>query len=202
MWSRRCQLVVVFMAETTETGLKKPLIPFPAALIRTMCVDGLSLAPVDADRGPLFLSLIKIYISFRFRLLLGVILKLVRVFQQVFIIFYFSMIYCVSFASTLKMRSQTGNVRSLSPTGATGMILLFYKSPSKRLSTLHSNDVASCYFGERCRDSFCFGSLKCCKTLSGPLAHCKRGCCAKMEQTCWNSKCAGRSWGQTASVYV
>lgn len=47
------------------------------------------------------------------------------------------------------MRSQTGNVRSLFPTGATGMIfllhqrqILFYKSLSKCLSTLHSNGTA------------------------------------------------------------
>lgn len=44
------------------------------------------------------------------------------------------------------MRSQTGNVQSLSPTGETGMILLFhqrqilfYKSSDKRFLTLHSN---------------------------------------------------------------
>lgn len=47
------------------------------------------------------------------------------------------------------MRSQAGNVRSSFPTGATGMIfllhqrqMLFYKSLSKRLSTLHSNGAS------------------------------------------------------------
>lgn len=70
------------------------------------------------------------------------------------------MICCVSFVSTLQMRSQAENVQTLFPTGTTGMIfllhqrqILFYKSLSKHLSTLQQR--------ERCRDSF--SSLKCCK---------------------------------------
>lgn len=70
--------------------------------------------------------------------------------QQVFIFnpFFIIIIYCVSFVSTLQMRSQTGNVRSLFPTGAMIFLLhqrqiLFYKSPSKRLWTLHSNGTSA-----------------------------------------------------------
>lgn len=127
--------------------LKKSLIRFPAALIRTTCVYSLFLAPVDAHRG-LFLSL---WLRFTFHLgscCFWVSLWSLSVCYSRFFIYFF-IIYCVSFVSTLQMRSQTGNVRSLFPTGATGMIILlhqrqilFYKSLSKRLSTLHSNGTS------------------------------------------------------------
>lgn len=96
--------------------LKKSLIRFPAALIRTTCVYGLSLS--------LARSLL-IYISFRFLLLLGVIKKFVWMLQQIFS--FLIIIYLVSVGSTFQMRSQTGNVWRLFPTGTTGMIVLLHQ---------------------------------------------------------------------------